>query len=135
MAEHAVEDEDDDELSFHHQVPHIFRDVDWNDVAALMDRLDSGPMSEPARHLARQQHKQTILFKRRQWVNEKLVMRPSFEGYSFHPYPAREFERKSSEYLQQRGDMYTHWYKKSRPPALMLLNNVWLILFGASKPP
>ena len=105
MAEHAVEYEDDDELSFHHQVPHIFRDVDWNDVAALIDRLDSGPMSEPARHLA-QQHKQTILFKRRQLANEKLVMRPSFKGYSFHTYPAREFERKSSEYLQQRGDTY-----------------------------
>jgi hypothetical protein len=69
MAEHVVEYEDDDELSFHHQVPHIFRDVDWNDVAALIDRLDSGPMSEPARHLA-QQHKQTILFKRRQLANE-----------------------------------------------------------------
>ena len=70
MAEHAVEDEDDDELSFHHQVPHIFRDLDWNDMAALMDRLDSGPISEPTRHLAQQQ-KQTILFKRRQLTNEK----------------------------------------------------------------
>ena len=100
-----TEYEDDDELSFHHQVPHIFRDVDWNDVAALIDRLDSGPMSEPARHLAQQQ-KQTILFKRRQLVNEKLVMRPSFKGYSFHTYPAREFERKSSEYLEQREDTY-----------------------------
>ena len=107
MAEHAVEyeDDDDDELLFHHQVPHIFRDLDWNDVAKLIDWMDSGSTSEPARHLAQPQ-KQTILFKRRQLVNEKLVMRPSFKGYSFHTYPTGEFERKSSEYLQQRDDTY-----------------------------
>ncbi len=101
-----MDDSDDDELSFHHQVPGMFRDLDWNDVAALIDRMDSGSMSEPARHLVQQQ-KQTILFKRRQLPNEKLVMRPSFKGYSFHTYPAGEFDRKSSEYLQQRGDTYS----------------------------
>ena len=101
-----MNDSDDDELSFHHQVPHIFRDLDWDDVSGLIERMDSGSISEPTRHLARQQ-KQTILFKRRQFPNEKLVMRSSFKNYSFHPYPASEFERKSSEYLQQRGDTYS----------------------------
>jgi hypothetical protein len=97
MVEHVVEFDDDvdeqqdDELSFHHQVPHVLRDLEWDDVAELVDRMDSGPMSEHTRHLA-QQHKQTILFKRRQLANEQLVMRASYKGYAYHTYPASEFD-------------------------------------------
>ena len=95
----------DDELSFHHKVPRVLHDQDWNDVAELIEHMDVGPMNEHARQLA-QLHKHTIFSKRRQLARDKLVMRASYKGYSFHTYPASEFERKSSEYLQQKRDVY-----------------------------
>ena len=54
----------DNELSVHHQIPHILQDLDWNDETALIQCMDAGPRSEHARQLA-QLHKQMILFKRR----------------------------------------------------------------------
>lgn len=95
----------DQELSFHHQVPPVFRDPDWKEVTELLDRMDSGPMSEYARQVV-QQHKQTILSKRRQLANEKWVMRASYKDHSFHTYSASQFERKSSAYLQQKSEIY-----------------------------
>jgi hypothetical protein len=102
----SIDDSDnDEELSFHHQVSSVFRDRDWNELTELIDRMDAGPMSEQARQVA-QQHKQTVLSKRRQLVNENLVMRASYKDHSFHMYPASEFEQKSSAYLQQKSETY-----------------------------
>ena len=104
--DHVIDESDDDELSVHHQVPHILRDLDWNDVTELIQHMDAGPMSEHAYQLA-PVHKHMILSKRRELAQDKLVVRASYKGYSFHTYPASEFERKSSEYLQQQSATYT----------------------------
>lgn len=86
------------ELSFHHQVHDILQDVDWNDIPALMNRMDDGPMSEMA-----QFHKTIILSKRRKLVDEHLVMRASYNSLAFAEYPAEDFKRKSFEYIKRSG--------------------------------
>ena len=104
--DHYTNESDDDELSVHHQVPHILRDLDWNDVTEIIHRMDAGPMSEHARQLA-QLHKHMILSKRREVAEDKQVVRASYKGYSFYTYPASEFERKSAKYLQEHRATYT----------------------------
>ena len=99
-------DDDDHELSYHHRVPSILDELDWNDITEVMDGMDAKPgMSLLERQLARM-HKHTILSMRRQLTEKKQVMRASYKGYSFHTYPRKEFEEKSSNYIKNTG-IYT----------------------------
>jgi len=91
---------ENNELSFHHKVHDIIQDVDWNDMPALIDRLDAGPMSEDARQMA-QFHKHTILSVRQKLIDKNLIMRASYNSHTFHEYPASDFKRKSFEYIRQ----------------------------------
>jgi hypothetical protein len=100
------DDDDDNELSYHHRVPSILDELDWNDITELIDGMDAKPgMSLLERQLARM-HKNTILSMRRQLTQKKHVMRASYKGYSFHTYAAKEFEEKSSNYIKNTG-IYT----------------------------
>ncbi|CAF2717588.1 unnamed protein product [Rotaria sp. Silwood2] len=94
---------DDNELSHHHKVPSILDEHDWNDMAQIIQNMDSKPgMTFAARQFA-QQHKRNILSLRHQLTEEKLIMRASYKGYSFHTYPAKEYQQKSSNYIKQLG--------------------------------
>lgn len=106
QTDNFMNDSDEDELSFHHRVPQVLRDQDWNDVDELVEHMHPGSMDEHARQLT-ELHKHTILSKRRQLARDKLVMRASYKGHSYHAYPASDFERKSCEYLQQKRHVYT----------------------------
>ncbi|CAF1322746.1 unnamed protein product [Adineta steineri] len=88
------------ELSFHHKVHAILQDIDYNDMPTLLNQMDSGSMSTNARKLA-QFHKEIILLMRQELIDENLIMRASYNGYTFHKYPASDFQRKSFEYIKQ----------------------------------
>lgn len=92
------------ELSYHHKVPSVLDDLDWNDVTKLIHSMDlESRMSLNARHLA-QQHKRKILSMQHKLTKKKkLTMRASYKGYSFHTYPTKEFQRKSSNYINETG--------------------------------
>jgi hypothetical protein len=95
--------EDDSKLSYHHKVPSVLDDLDWNDITQMIHNMDSMPsMNLHARQMARL-HKQKILSMRHKLSKEKLMMRASYKGYSFHTYSAKEFQQKASNYIEKTG--------------------------------
>ena len=99
----SFDDSDNNELSYHHKVPSIINDLDWDDVTQLIHQMDAKPgMSFNARQMARQ-HKQKILTMRRQLAKEKLIMRASYKGYSFHTYSANQFQQRALNYIEKTG--------------------------------
>jgi hypothetical protein len=98
-----VSNEDDSKLSYHHKVPSVLDDLDWNDITQMIHNMDSMPsMNLHARQMARL-HKQKILSMRHKLSKEKLMMRASYKGYSFHTYSAKEFQQKASNYIEKTG--------------------------------
>ncbi len=94
---------EDKELSYHHKVPSVLDDLDWNDITQMIHNMDSMPgMSYDARQMA-QLHKQKILSMRQKLSKEKLIMRASYKGYSFHTYSAKDFQQKSLKYIEKTG--------------------------------
>ena len=64
--------EDDSELSYHHKVPSVVDDLDWNDITQMIHNMDSMPgMNFHARQMARL-HKQKMLSMRNKLSKEKL---------------------------------------------------------------
>jgi hypothetical protein len=99
----ASNDNYNEELSYHHQVPSILDDLDWNDITQMIHEMDSMPaMSSNARQMARL-HKEKIMSMRHKLSKEKLIMRASYKGYSFHTYSATEFQQKASKYIKETG--------------------------------
>ncbi|CAF1279231.1 unnamed protein product [Rotaria sordida] len=94
---------DGNELSYHHKVHSIFEYYDWDEIIKIIDHMNSkANMTFVAREIAQVQ-KENILSMRRYLKKEKLIMRASYEGYSFHTYLAKEFQEKASNYIQQSG--------------------------------
>ena len=93
----------DSELSYHHKVPSVLDDLDWNDTTQMIHNMDSMPgMDLHSRQMARL-HKQKIFSMRHQLSKEKLIMRASYKGYSFHTYSVKEFQQKASGYIGKTG--------------------------------
>lgn len=94
---------DDNELSYHHKVPDILDNRDWNDMTDIIRTMDSEPgMSLSARQQAKY-HKNNLLSIRRKLVKENLIVRTIYKGYSSYIGSANEFQQKSSKYIKQIG--------------------------------
>ncbi|CAF4625274.1 unnamed protein product, partial [Rotaria sp. Silwood2] len=89
------------ELSHHHKVPSVLDDPNWNDITEMINKMDCQPGMTMIDRMMAQFHKTTILTMRREMKNDKLIMRASYKGYSFHKYPAKEFQEKASNYMKK----------------------------------
>ncbi|CAF2717648.1 unnamed protein product [Rotaria sp. Silwood2] len=93
------------DLSHHHKVPSLLGDCDWNDITELIHKMDSQPNMTFIECMMAELHKNTILSMRRQMQKENLIMLASYKGYSFHKYPAKQFQEKASNYMKE-ADIY-----------------------------
>ena len=91
-----------EDLSFHHRAPLDLDNIDWNDLTDVIRALDSGPMDEQSRALARH-HKQNLLSIRHKLKRNNAVIRGSYRGNSLHTYRANDFHRKAAFYMAQIG--------------------------------
>ena len=95
-------DIDDEDLSIHHRAPRDLDNIDWDDLTDVIRALDSGPMNEQSRALARY-HKQNLLSIRHKLKRNNALIRGSYRGNSLHTYPAKDFHRKAAAYMAQMG--------------------------------
>jgi hypothetical protein len=93
---------DDEDLSFHHRAPRSLDNTDWDDLTDVIRALDSGPMDEQSRQLARRD-KQILLSIRHKLKKNKALMRGAYRGNSLHTYCAKDFHRKAAAYMTQMG--------------------------------
>ena len=100
--ENDESDIDDEDLSFHHRAPRDLDNVDWNDLTDIIRALDSGPMDEQSRALARRD-KQNLLSIRHKLKRNNALMRGSYRGNSVHTYCVKDFHRKASAYMRRMG--------------------------------
>jgi hypothetical protein len=104
---------DDEDLSFHHRAPRSLDNMDWNDLTDLISALDSGPMDEQSRALARN-HKKNLLGIRHKLKRHNALMRCSYRGNGIHMYRVKDFHRKAAAYMTQMG-MYSLVRKLTGP--------------------
>ena len=100
--ENYESDIDDEDLSFHHRAPRDLDNMDWNDLTDVIRALDSGPMDEQSRALARQ-YQQNLLSIRHKLQRNNAIVRGSYRGNSVHTYRAKDFHRKAGTYMRQMG--------------------------------
>ena len=100
--ENDESDIDNEDLSFHHRAPRDLDNVDWNDLTDIIRALDSGPMDEQSRALARRD-KQNLLSIRHKLKINNALMRGSYRGNSLHTYCAKDFHRRGAACMRRMG--------------------------------
>ena len=105
LQENFVDISDYDELSYHHKVPNILDELDWNDMTDMIRSMDSEPGINLVAHEQVRYHRKNILSIRRKFVKEKLIMRATYKDYSSYITSASKFQHKSLEYIKQT-DIY-----------------------------
>ncbi|CAF2845024.1 unnamed protein product [Rotaria sp. Silwood2] len=91
------------DLSYHHKVPLILQNKDFDDLTDLIRHMDLKPMmNEQIRQIACQD-KGILLSIRHQLKRNKIVLRTSYRGHVFRALKRRNFKRKASNYIKEKG--------------------------------
>lgn len=95
--------DENNELSFHHRVPSILNDLDWNDMTTIIHRMDKEPgLSFHLRRQAKYDKKMTLSL-REKLIKENLIARAPYKGDQFYIGSKVEFEERATAYINQTG--------------------------------
>lgn len=98
-----------EDLSIHHKVPLILQNKDWDELTDMICQMDSGPMNQEEREIA-QRIKQSLLSARDKLKRNKIILRASYKGDTFHMFKQKDFQQNVSNYMKQMG-IYSHIHK------------------------
>ncbi|CAF4091607.1 unnamed protein product, partial [Rotaria sordida] len=95
-------EDEDNQLTSHHQEPEEFKDLDWNDVPNFICQLNYNHLKGYERHQVEEENR-TILSSRRRLVAKKAIIRLPYKGTSFYIASEKDFQQKEVDYMNRTG--------------------------------
>jgi hypothetical protein len=96
-------EDQDNQLTYHHQEARELKDVDWHDLPNFIRHLDYNPLKVNDRHKLKSE-KHTLLSIRRQMAANKMIVRLPYKGTPFYVAFKKDFQEKEIAYLTRTND-------------------------------